>query len=253
MQMLRKPLCLHAGGALVTLDQVREATTPEATATWLPLPHSQLIDTTRKSLANVGLKIVAEQHALAKEGNRYFGLFGVTSESAEPKDYGWVVGMRNSHDQTFRASLVAGSNVFVCDNLAFNGEVNIGHKHTNRLLDKLPGLVTGAIHKLTDCWFSLDKQIAAYKDFEIKSVEADHLCVQAMDLGIIGCTALPKVLKAWRKPEHEAFEPRTAWSLFNAFTGVLRDGNVAELPRRTERLHGMVDAWTGLVSSKKHS
>ena len=31
---------------------------------------------------------------------------------------------------------------------------------------------------------------------------------------------LPKVIEAWEDPEHEEFTPRTAWSLFNAFTEV---------------------------------
>ena len=31
---------------------------------------------------------------------------------------------------------------------------------------------------------------------------------------------LPKVIEAWEEPQHEAFQPRTAWSLFNAFTEV---------------------------------
>jgi hypothetical protein len=28
------------------------------------------------------------------------------------------------------------------------------------------------------------------------------------------------VLEAWEEPRHEEFSPRTAWSLFNAFTEV---------------------------------
>jgi hypothetical protein len=31
---------------------------------------------------------------------------------------------------------------------------------------------------------------------------------------------LPKVIEAWEEPRHEEFAPRTAWSLFNAFTEV---------------------------------
>ena len=35
---------------------------------------------------------------------------------------------------------------------------------------------------------------------------------------------LPKVIEAWDEPKHEEFVPRTAWSLFNAFTEVLKAG-----------------------------
>ncbi|MFO1437570.1 MAG: hypothetical protein U1F81_04555 [Verrucomicrobiaceae bacterium] len=36
------------------------------------------------------------------------------------------------------------------------------------------------------------------------------------------------------------------WSLFNAFTESLKDGNLAELPKRTEALHGLLDTHVGL-------
>jgi hypothetical protein len=36
---------------------------------------------------------------------------------------------------------------------------------------------------------------------------------------------LPKVIEAWEEPKHEEFAPRTAWSLFNAFTEVQKGGS----------------------------
>jgi hypothetical protein len=37
---------------------------------------------------------------------------------------------------------------------------------------------------------------------------------------VLPASRLPKVLEAWEEPKHEEFVPRTAWSLFNAFTEV---------------------------------
>ena len=48
------------------------------------------------------------------------------------------------------------------------------------------------------------------------------------------------------EPKLSAFEPRNVWSLFNAFTETLKDGNLAELPKRTEALHGLLDVVVGL-------
>jgi hypothetical protein len=39
---------------------------------------------------------------------------------------------------------------------------------------------------------------------------------------------------------------RTVWRLFNSFTEVLK-GNLGELPRRTQALHGLMDSACGLV------
>ena len=48
---------------------------------------------------------------------------------------------------------------------------------------------------------------------------------------------------AWPiRPLHE----RDVWSLFNSFTEALKDGNLAELPKRTEALNGLLDVAVGL-------
>jgi len=52
---------------------------------------------------------------------------------------------------------------------------------------------------------------------------------------------IPKVLGEYRNPTHQAFEERTAWSLFNAFTQVGKGWNPFALPKRTQRLHGLMD------------
>lgn len=39
---------------------------------------------------------------------------------------------------------------------------------------------------------------------------------------------------------------KNIWSLFNAFTEALKEGNLAELPKRTEAQHGLFDTHVGL-------
>ncbi len=48
----------------------------------------------------------------------------------------------------------------------------------------------------------------------------DHLLMRAMVADVLPASRLPKVLEAWEEPRHAEFQPRTAWSLFNAFTEV---------------------------------
>ena len=45
---------------------------------------------------------------------------------------------------------------------------------------------------------------------------------------------VPKVLTDWRTPRHEAFEPRTAWSLFNCFTEIMKGLSIFNLAPRTQ-------------------
>jgi hypothetical protein len=48
--------------------------------------------------------------------------------------------------------------------------------------------------------------------------------VAAVRAGITPASRLPKVIEAWDEPRHDEFKPRTPWSLFNAFTEVLKAG-----------------------------
>lgn len=44
-----------------------------------------------------------------------------------------------------------------------------------------------------------------------------------------------------------AVRDRNVWSLFNSFTEALKEGSLAELPKRTEALHGLLEIHVGLT------
>jgi hypothetical protein len=176
---------------------------------------------------------------------RYFGLMEIHAQKAND-DYCWVLGLRNSHDKQFPAGIVAGASVFVCDNLSFSGEIKFARKHTRFIVRDLPQLVSRSIGLLLAKWHDQDKRIAAYKEAQINDTEAHDLIIRATDVNVCSNRLIPDVLHEWREPRHDAFEGRNVWSLFNAFTESLKDGNLAELPKRTEALHGLLDTHVGL-------
>jgi hypothetical protein len=69
-----------------------------------------------------------------------------------------------------------------------------------------------------------------------------------VDCAAITPAQIPSVLDQWRRPPHEAFAGRNAWSLFNAFTEVHKAVNPHTALRRGEALHGLFDAEVALVS-----
>jgi Domain of unknown function (DUF932) len=238
-------LTLHCGAHLVEFDQVSKVHTPPATASWCPIPHHQLIQTVQKTLAATNLRIGTQAHSLTHDGHRYFGLMEITSKQ-NSDDYCWVMGLRNSHDKTFPAGIVAGASVFVCDNLSFSGDVKFARKHTRFINRDLPQLVERSIGLLMAKWHDQDRRIAAYKGAEIQDRDAHDLVIRACDVGVCSNRLIPAVLHEWREPRHDAFEARNVWSLFNSFTEALKDGNLNELPKRTEALHGLLDVAVGL-------
>jgi|SRR5215469_13192573 len=243
----RANLVLHAGAALASRDDVATVYTPEPTETWMPISHISLIEQVESALAASNLRVVGQAHSLTREGKRYFGLMEIQNGQVSI-DYSWVLGLRNSHDQSFPGSIVAGANVFVCDNLSFSGEIKLTRKHTKFIWRDLPQLTERAIARLVSKWHDQDKRIEAYRGFDLKDERAHDLVIRSVDVGALPPSKIPAVLTEWRKPRHEEFEPRTLWSLFNSFTEVLKGGLIA-LPKRTEALHGLFDSAAGLAGA----
>ena len=218
--------------------------TPDGIGIWRPISHNMLFDLVEKTVMDNGLEIENVSMGVAKEGNRFFALMRLAATNA---NYCTTVGLRNSHDKSFPAGLAVGSNVFVCDNLAFSAEITVARKHTIRIMDDLPGLVIGAVGKIAIARKSQDIRIAAYRDFAIDDWDAHDMIIRSVDYGIIPNQAIPQVLEQWRTPQHAEFQDRTMWSLFNAFTEVCKRFPVSELAKRTVKLHGMFDSMVGQV------
>jgi hypothetical protein len=237
-------LLLHCGGYLATREEVANTSTPSPTNTWQPIPHIELIERVEEALQLNHLDIGNFAHAISHAGARYFGLMEIRSPELTADDYAYVLGIRNSHDKLFPAGLVIGASVSVCDNLLFSGEIRVTRRHTRFIRRDLVTLVQGSIGKLMTAWHEQDKRIARYKEHQLTDEVVHDIAVRSVDVGVLPNRKLPDLLKEWREPRYEEFSGRNAWSLFNGYTEVLK-GNLAELPRRTERLHGLLDSQVG--------
>lgn len=240
-------MLLHCGAETVTREELFHVPTPLGTSTWYPLAHQTILGEVETQLLGSGFEITAETHALSHAGARYFGVLSVTLPMKRKQDYSWVVGIRNSHDQTYPAGLVAGTRVFVCDNLAFSGEVRISRKHTRYAMRDLRHLTARAVGQLGDRFHQLDQRVDAYKGKSINDPRAHDIVIRAVDCMAITPSQIPDVLDQWRHPAHEAFRPRSLWSLFNAFTEVHKTVNPHTSLRRGEALHGLFDAAADLA------
>ena len=242
-------LTLHCGGQSVDRSEVVHCRTPAASKTWQPIPHDRLLDLVEDSLERTGLRVINQAHAVGKDGDRYFGLLEVQN-GQQPGDYGLVVGLRNSHDQTFPAGLVVGSGVFVCDNLSFSGEVVLSRRHTRFIQRDLPQLVNRAVGQLGSLRIQQDQRIEAYKNTQLERRDAHHLLVEAMRMRVLPATRLPMAVGEYEEPSHEEFKEAgsTAWRLFNAVTESIKGRSLDTLPKRTQALHGLLDSACGLAA-----
>lgn len=244
--MKKVNLMLHAGGYAVRRETLDSIPTPEPTATWHPIPHVELLTGIQSTLERGGYRVVNDSFALAKGGDRFFGLLQLEKGSVAD-DHSLVLGLRNSHDRSIPAGLVIGGQVFVCDNLSFSGEVRIARKHTVNIKRDLPSLIERAIGCLADVRCQQERRFDVYKRTEITDAKAHDLVIQALDARVVTATRVPDVISEWRNPRHPEFrESKTAWRLFNGFTEVLKGSNLFRRPVATQALHGIVDTACGL-------
>src|SRR5262249_12084755 len=93
------------------------------------------------------------------------------------------------------------------------------------------------------------RRVVVLQDCDLTDQAAEALMLRAWEASLISHKVLPKVIQEWRQPTFPEFEPRTAWSMFNAFTTALgprATTNPQEHARLTMQLGGLVDAAAGI-------
>ena len=228
-------LIAHQGGWQATPGDLASVPVPEATGSYMPVPYSRLVEEVKLHIPRFGLEVTDERYALAHDGNQMFGV--LTCQNGTPNRlYAMAIGLRSSYDRSLAVELVAGSRVFVCDNLAFTGEANICRKHTINVFRDLPDLIYRMLNAVEIMKHRQEDEFEVLQNTQLNSPLAHHLMVEAVRCAALPASKLPRVIEEWDHPRHDEFNPRTAWSLFNAFTEVQKSRSPRDQMDGTLRL-----------------
>src|SRR5580698_4055478 len=93
--------------------------TPAGTETHRPIPHIEVVNAIVETLGFRHIAVHRDEYAVSKDGNKMFGLLELDQTFAGCR---FSLGIRNSHDKSMRLALTVGYRVFVCDNMAFQGD-----------------------------------------------------------------------------------------------------------------------------------
>jgi hypothetical protein len=211
-------LIAHRGGWEATAADLASVPVPEDTATWKAIPYPRLIEEVKLHIPRFGLSVEDERYALGREGNQMFGV--LTCKNGHVEDWGLAIGLRSSYDRSLAVELVAGSRVFVCDNLAFHGETQVSRKHTVNLFRDLPDLIYRMLSAVSSMKDQMAYEIGMMKQMELDDEHAHDLMVRAVKSNALPASRLPKVIEWWDSPGLRVMYGRTGWGLFNAFTTV---------------------------------
>ena len=214
-----------------------------------PIHHKTFTDLVLNKVQSLNYTIDEARYGIDDHGDM-FGYLKLDKNTERNGTFKHVIGIRNSHMQRFAAALAAGSSVMVCDNLSFYGDVEVGHKHTKNIMNVLPGRIDSMMQDIQSKWQSQAQRYDAYAATELSQSGYGELLWNAIDRGAISGSKAQKVINEYNAPRHEDFEDRNAWSLFNAFTEILKESPTM-LRERSIKLHSVFDEYceTELVST----
>lgn len=233
-------IMLHAGGVKASRQDIFAVQTPSAEGRWFPIPHDLFLNQIHRGLEALNFNVTKEQYALAKEGNRMFGILDLYSPRT---DRTTILGLRNAHDRSFAAEIIVGNRVFVCDNLAFSGQIKTIRRHTTNIERDLPRLIDLSLGKLTAFETAQDNRIEIYQHTNLSTRQINHLLMETLRAQIVAGSTIPKIIQEFDHPSFPEFKETSAmWRLYNAITFHLKNQAMDILPRKTMLLNTVFDA-----------
>jgi len=213
-------LISHVDTDLVTREQLRAIETPRGTDTWKPIPHFEFVESLDRVLHAFQITIREEHFALRRDGSVLFGVLELAY--GESQDGTAALGLRTANDKSMSIQICAGLAVFVCDNLAFRGDlIALRRKHTSGL--KLREELATAVLRFQEHFGRLVAEIATLKARELRDMEAKAMMHDVFAKGLMPVRLLPGASEAYFEPKLAEFEPRTMWSLHNSLTAVAKE------------------------------
>jgi Domain of unknown function (DUF932) len=223
-------LMAHSGAVKVQRGDLIHIPTPPRTMTFMPVPHFNLVDLIENNLTSSGYGIEKSEYAVQDgklDGKVLCGakLFATFVLKHSRTDFAFALGLRASNDKSMAIEMVAGCRVFVCDNMSLCGEADLmWRKHTNGLDRQTLRMAVGnGVSKAIARFGGFETGINRLKETNISDTEAKANIFDAVVKGVIPQAFLPKVGAAYFEPPHKEFEPRTLWSLHNAYTEVIKN------------------------------
>jgi hypothetical protein len=212
--------------------------TPPGTTTHKPVPHIEVVNALLETLAFRHITVVRDEYAVDKTGAKMFGVMELDQgmESAR-----FALGIRNSHDKTFRLAITVGYRVFVCENLAFSGDYSpVLAKHSKNF--SLQNALSIGVDNMQRNFQPMVEAVERWKQFELTDVAARMFIYRAF---IEAELDVPKHLDRkvhglYFRPEIPEFAPRTLWSLSNAFTSAFKELDPIPQYKATARLSGFL-------------
>jgi hypothetical protein len=240
--MTAESVLISTGGKL-SREQLALVPTPPGTPTHKPIPHIEVVNTLLETLGFRHISVVRDEYAVSRDGMKMFGVMELNQGMHGAR---FALGIRNSHDKSFRLAVTVGYRVFVCENLAFSGDFSpVLAKHSKHF--SLLNALSIGVDDMQRNFKPMVEGVERWRDSQLSDVAARLIIYQAFiegELDVPRHLARP-VHDLYFNPQHEEFAPRTMWSLSNAFTSAFKELNPIPQYKATGKLAGFLEVKQG--------
>jgi hypothetical protein len=232
-------LIAHIDTEKIDLERLALIPAPQSTATHQIIPHHEVVNALVTTLGFRHIGVHKMEFAVDKTGNKMFGLIEMEHGFTGAR---FALGIRNSHDKTMRLAMTVGYRVFICDNMAFNGDFTpVLAKHSKNF--NLTRALSIGVDDMQRNFEPMVQAVDRWRGSQLSDVSAKLLIYQAFIEAEID---IPRHLARsvhdlYFNPQHEEFQPRTMWSLSNSFTSAFKTLDPIPQYRATAKLAGFLE------------
>lgn len=232
-------LIAHTGARKMPYEELALVPTPMGTDTHKPVPHHEVVNALVETLGFRHIGVHKQEYAVSNDGMKMFGLMELETTFHGCR---FAIGIRNSHDKSMRLAMTVGYRVFVCDNMAFNGDFEpVLAKHSKHF--NIANALSVGVDMMQRNFEPMVQAVDRWRGSQISDVSAKMLIYQAFiesDLDVPKHLARP-VHDLYFNPQIEEFQPRTVWSLSNAFTTAFKALDPIPQFKATAKLAGFLE------------
>jgi hypothetical protein len=224
----------------VSRDDLYGVVTPDATDTWKPVPHIEVVNTLTERAAARGLVVENERFALLDgtlygdngvqtriPGARLFGSLDFAPIPGMPFPAGCApsAGLRNSADKSFALSILSGARVFICANGVLSAEHIISRKHTSGL--DLVVSIDAALDAFLESLRGFNETYERLHSRRISRTRAHSLVVELAQAGAFASSDILPVVREFENPRHPEFSEKNGWNLYQSCTEIMKNQSPA--------------------------
>lgn len=226
-----------------TMKDLDEVPLPLKTRTYMPVPHRQLAELVLKEFKSIGREPERMGFHLSSgkqkpDGLKMLGIVQFKPDGLkETSENPLTVVMRNSYDKSHSAGIAAGLSVFYCTNMMISGgSYTFLRKHTPNVWRDLEGILRTVVQGAEGQYASHVQLKEAMSSLPIPDLVGYEILGRMAGTEILRPRMFSSAMKEWKTPQFEVFAPRNLWSLYNAATWGVKQGN----PRHVVKTNPLV-------------